>query len=93
MDISCVKSLRAINRCSAKLSDEPCFTQQTGGLTWGITLREMQHAQLNRDRLSREFIGQSRARSYGNPRNLPGEHCVQHATVQFRSDAAATPIR
>jgi hypothetical protein len=26
-----------------------------------------------------------------NSSNLPGEHCVQHATVQIRSDAAATP--
>jgi hypothetical protein len=28
-----------------------------------------------------------------NPKNLPGEHCVQHATVQIRTDAAATPYR
>ena len=53
----CVKSYCR----SARLFDGPCFTQQTGGLTWGITLRKMQHAQVNRGRLSGEFIGQSRA--------------------------------
>jgi transposase len=31
------------------------------------------------------------ARSYGDLKNLSREHCVQHATVQFHTDAAATP--
>ncbi len=43
LDICCVKSLRAITLRSASRSDEPYFTQQTGGLTLGITLRRMQH--------------------------------------------------
>jgi hypothetical protein len=36
----------------AKWSDDPCFTQRTGGQTWGTTLRNMQHAQMTRDRFS-----------------------------------------
>jgi hypothetical protein len=40
-----------------------------------------------------DLLGNRMARSYANPKNLPGEHCVQHATVQIRTDAAATPSR
>jgi hypothetical protein len=67
-------------------ASSPC-----SGLTSGITLQRMQRAQVNHGRFWRGFIGQSRSKSYDDPKNLPGEHCVQHATVQFRTDAAATP--
>ena len=34
-----------------------------------------------------DLLGDLTARSYSEPKNLPGEHCVQHATVQFHTDA------
>src|SRR5260370_36967538 len=40
-----------------------------------------------------DLLGNRVARSYRESKNLPREHCVQHATVQFRTDAAATPFR
>jgi hypothetical protein len=52
----------------------------------------MQSTRLDRGRFWSGFIGQSRSKSYGDPKNLPTEHCVQHATVHFRTDAAATPV-
>lgn len=47
--------LREIFACdripaTPKWSDDPCFTQQTEGLTRGITSRSTQHAQMTRDR-------------------------------------------
>jgi hypothetical protein len=80
-----------LNSGSIKLSDEPCFTQQTVGLTWGTTLRRRPRARLNRGHFWRGLIGQSRSKSYGDPENLPTEHCVPHAAIYFRTDAAATP--
>jgi hypothetical protein len=57
-----VKSLRAMILRSAERSDEPYFTQQTGGLTRGITLRRMQHATGESvGRFPPGFIGQSRS--------------------------------
>ena len=39
----CVKSLRAIICAAQRGLTSRYFTQQTGGLTWGITLRRMQY--------------------------------------------------
>ena len=42
-------------------SDEPYFTQQTGGLTWGLHCEECSTPLGNRGRLSPGFIGKSRS--------------------------------
>ena len=47
-------------------------------------MRKMQHALVNQGRLSRNLLVNRELTPRANPSNLPGKHCVQHATVQFQ---------
>jgi hypothetical protein len=77
----CVQSCRRRRRSRPT---SPYFTQQTGGLTWASHCEELQHAPVNQGQLCADLLGNRIVRSGSESKTLPGEHCVQHATVQFR---------
>jgi len=43
------------------------------------------------DQRAFNVLGHASCSKLGHPANLPGERCVQHATMQIHSDAAAIP--
>jgi hypothetical protein len=78
---------------TGEVARPPVFHATNRGPNVGITLRSMQHAQVTRDRLSPRICWAiAEPDRKANPKNLSREHCVQHPTVQFRMDAAATPF-